>query len=342
MKSSAILDNLRSVHGAAAVSKTSVYRWVAEFEDGRTDAGHLPRSGRPRNPGAEGLGDEILDLLDVDARFTIREIADRLNVPRSTVHRCMRDMNLVKLSARWVPRLLSDDMKAQRLQTCTENLALVRRRGGWEAFSPLIVTGDETWIPYFDPPTKEDSKVWRPKGSNPPVKARRDAHSRKVMLLLFFDSSGPLTVDFLEESATVNSDRYIESLKLLKTDIRNKRRHQIQPLVLHHDNARPHTSQKTLEAINRLKFEVLPHPPYSPDLAPSDFSVFPALKSLLRGRIHASRASLEDTVRHVLLHEIPRQTFADAIDSMCKRWTKCINLRGDYVEKMSCPDESDE
>jgi histone-lysine N-methyltransferase SETMAR len=55
-------------------------------------------------------------------------------------------------------------------------------------------------------------------------------------------------------------------------------------VLLHHDNARPHTSLHTLEAITKLQWTVLPHPPYSPDLAPSDYHLFSPLKDAIRGK----------------------------------------------------------
>jgi len=53
--------------------------------------------------------------------------------------------------------------------------------------------------------------------------------------------------------------------------------------LLHHDNARPHTTAPTRDAIQRLEFSALPHPPYSPDLAPSDFHLFPKTKGTFEG-----------------------------------------------------------
>ena len=54
-------------------------------------------------------------------------------------------------------------------------------------------------------------------------------------------------------------------------------------VILHQDNAPAHTSQKTQLEIDLLEFQCLKHPPYSPDLAPMDFVVFPYIKSSLRG-----------------------------------------------------------
>lgn len=272
-----------TAHGDRAVSRITVYRWVDQFEQGRKSVSDLPRLGRPRARDSDSLSERVLDLIEVDCRLTIREIADRLNCPRSTVHRCMTDMGLVKLSARWVPRLLSADMKLQRLQTCRSSLDMVQQYGGWNVFRHLIVTGDETWIPYFEPTSKKDSMVWTVKGSDPPVKARRDAHCKKVMLTFFFDCNGPLTIEFLEPNTTINANGYVATLSRLKGDIQNKRRGVEKPHILHHDNARPHTARQTTDAISQLNFEHLPHPPYSPDLAPADFALFPQMKQLLRG-----------------------------------------------------------
>jgi len=61
-------------------------------------------------------------------------------------------------------------------------------------------------------------------------------------------------------------------------------------------NARPHTSAATRDAIQRLDFSVLPHPPYSPDLAPSDFHLFPKLKEHLKGQ----RFSCDEEVKSVV------------------------------------------
>jgi len=55
-----------------------------------------------------------------------------------------------------------------------------------------------------------------------------------------------------------------------------------------HDNARPHTARLTLETVEQLGLEVLLHPPYSPDLAPSDYHLFGPMKKMLGGQKFAS------------------------------------------------------
>ncbi|GFV08472.1 histone-lysine N-methyltransferase SETMAR [Trichonephila clavipes] len=59
-------------------------------------------------------------------------------------------------------------------------------------------------------------------------------------------------------------------------------------ILLHYDNARPHIARCILHVSQQNSVEILPHPPYSPDLTPSDFWLFPQLKKQLRGKRFAS------------------------------------------------------
>jgi histone-lysine N-methyltransferase SETMAR len=97
--------------------------------------------------------------------------------------------------------------------------------------------------------------------------------------------NGPILVRFQEKGQTVTSARYSDMLvNELKPTIRSKRRGLLSKRVLlHHDNARPHTAARTVDKLHALKFEVFEHPPYSPDLAPSDFHLFGPMKEHLRG-----------------------------------------------------------
>ncbi|GFR85931.1 histone-lysine N-methyltransferase SETMAR [Elysia marginata] len=83
-------------------------------------------------------------------------------------------------------------------------------------------------------------------------------------------------MEFLEQSQTLNSERYISPLRALK--LRFRRVWRDNDSILQHDNARPHTSRQTQDAIRQLELTTLPHPAHSPDLAPYDYYLFPQLK----------------------------------------------------------------
>ena len=67
-------------------------------------------------------------------------------------------------------------------------------------------------------------------------------------------------------------------------------------MLFHHDNAPNHQASTTQETIDRRSIEVLGHPPYSLDLAPYDFFLFPPLKKILRGRQFDDVADLQRAV----------------------------------------------
>ena len=105
------------------------------------------------------------------------------------------------------------------------------------------------------------------------------------MLTVFWDSQGPVLEHYQERGTTINSARYSEMFTdRLKPAIRSKCRGLLSKGdVLLNDNAGPHTAAHTAETLQKLKFEVMAHLPYSPDLALSDYHFFGTLKEALRG-----------------------------------------------------------
>jgi histone-lysine N-methyltransferase SETMAR len=117
------------------------------------------------------------------------------------------------------------------------------------------------------------------------------------MLTLFWDSQRPVSEHYQEKGSTNNSARYSEMpTEELKPKLRIKRRGLLSKgVVILHDNARPHTSAHTVDTLQKLRFEVLKHPPYSPDLAPSDFHLFGPLKAAFgRGRFTSDEGAIPE------------------------------------------------
>jgi transposase len=80
---------------------------------------------------------------------------------------------------------------------------------------------------------------------------------------------------------------------------------------------------------------VIPQPPYSPDLAPADFFLFPKLKSTLKGRRFDTIEEIkENSLRQ--LKAIPKQAFQDSFETWKKRWGRCISSGGELVEGDRC------
>jgi transposase len=99
--------------------------------------------------------------------------------------------------------------------------------------------------------------------------------------------------------------------------------------LLLHDNSRPHTARTTIDALETLKFEVLSHPSYSPDLAPSDLHFFPHLKRDLKG----THITSDDEVKQAVTSWIKQRTpdfFIEGMRKLVLRWEKYIERQGDY------------
>ena len=128
---------------------------------------------------------------------------------------------------------------------------------------------------------------WRHSQSpNKPHKFKQTASARKLMATVFWDRQGVLLVDFMPRNTTINADAYCATLRRLRKAIQNRRRGKLsRGIVLIHDNARPHTARLTQTLLrDEFHWDTFDHPPYSPDLAPSDFHLFLKMKEHLAGK----------------------------------------------------------
>ena len=143
----------------STVSPTLVYKRHTRFSDEK-------RAGRPLTCD-ENMKARIQDVILQDRRLTDREIAS------------LCDMN--RVCSRWVPWLLSDENKLRRMQSCS---TFSRKfRAGGERWLDRIITMDETWRHYFDPETKQESRVWKHRGSPAQKKARVSKSMGKHMFI---------------------------------------------------------------------------------------------------------------------------------------------------------------
>jgi len=140
---------------------------------------------------------------------------------------------------------------------------------------------------------------WKHPSSPVNKKFKTQASTGKVMLTIFWEVNGPILVHFQEKGQMFNSSRYSDTLvNELKPAIRSKYRGFLSKRVLLlHDNARPLTAMHTVDTQRSLKFEVLKHLPYSPDLAPSDFNLFGPMKEHLRGQKFADDNEVMEAVQ---------------------------------------------
>ena len=164
-------------------------------------------------------------------------------------------------------------------------------------------------------------------------KARQSRSNVKVMLTVFFDFNGIVHFEFLPQGETVNCVYYQGVLQRLRDKIRKKRAElwRDNSWFLHHDNAPAHSALSIRQFCAKNQMTVLPQPPYSPDLAPCDFFLFPKLKSVLKGRrfqrIDDIKANSSQTLK-----AISNEAIQDCFAKWKHRWEKCVNRGAEYFE----------
>ena len=192
---------------------------------------------------------------------------------------------------------------------------------------------NETWIHDFTPESTRASGEWRGEGESRLKRPKTQQSAGKVMASVFWDMHGILLIDFLPKGQTINSEYYIALLDRLEDAIRKKRpRIAKKKPLFQQDNAPVHKSMKTVVTLNDLRFELLPHRPYSPDLAPSDFYLFADLTKMLQG----NRFSSDDEViaaTEAYFEAKDKSFYKKGIESLEKRLNDCIAVEGDYVDE---------
>ena len=154
-----------------------------------------------------------------------------------------------------------------------------------------LATMDENWLYHYDPGTNQQSMEWRLIPPHP-KKFRVRKSAGKVLTLIFWDQDGILLIDFLPKGQTINTKYYSSLLVQLKDILKEKHHGKVIKGVLFLHSAPVHQALATQKKLAYLGFQYFDHPPYSPDLAPSDYHLLPGLKKQLKGRHFLSDAEV--------------------------------------------------
>ena len=209
------------------------------FKSGLSSVMDEPREGRPTSVVTEKNVSTVEKLVKEDRRITVKQLASESRISVGSVEKILHDhLNLNKVSARWVPRLLTADQKKERADCCKN---LLRLEANDDLFFEKIVTMDETWIYQFDPEPKKRAYAMGKKPSPPPPpppppkKTKVTQSSGKAMLSCIWDCEG------MEKGKTITGEYYSRLLKRLRSDLVRRRRGKLRNgVLLLHDNAPAH------------------------------------------------------------------------------------------------------
>ena len=252
---------LTNADGSSAPSYAQVKFWVGEFKCSRTSLEDKTRSGRPSDATDEEMCNKVRDLVYSDLRrIKVEEIANALHISHGSVSTTLHDrLGMHKLTARWVPKSLSDEQMATRASVYS---ALLKRfRSKEDDFLSRLVTVDETWVHYYEPENKAQIRQSVGPGSPKFKKFKMQPSAGKVMATVFWDAQGVIMLDFLAKKSTITVAYYANLLHQLRTVIREKRRGKLSKgILLQQDNARVHTCKIAMDAVERNGYELILYP----------------------------------------------------------------------------------
>jgi histone-lysine N-methyltransferase SETMAR len=302
-----------------AISVRQCQNWFQRFREGDFDLKDKPR------PGAVPVVNDDVLRADIESnpRQTTYDLAERYGCCQKTIWNHLHAIGKVCKLSVWVPHKLTDENRTQRTTICSGLLS----RQETDPFLERIITGDEKWVLYVN---VQRDKQWLDPNQKPLPTAKAGLHPKKVLLSVWWDISGIVYWELLEKNRTIDAELYCQQLDRLSQKIRpillNRK-----GVVLQHDNARPHTARLTREKIQRLGWEVLPHPPYSPDIAPSDYHLFRSLQNHLNGQEFPNREAVESEISKFFASKTT-DFYRKGIEDLPKRWAQVVESDGEYID----------
>ena len=159
-----------NVYGDSSPSFPTIKKWAAEFKCGRTGLKDDPRNGRPKSATTPEIIEQVHDTVLDDRQMKVHEIAETIGISKEHVGYILHEeLDMKKLCARWVPRLLTADQKCTRMKISEQCLKRFNKNN---EFVHRFITMDETWIHHYTPESKQQSKQWTEAGCSTPEKTR--------------------------------------------------------------------------------------------------------------------------------------------------------------------------
>ena len=312
--------NMNLAWGEGTASDRTVQRWFKKFREGNLSLKDEPGRGRKRS-----LENDVLKAaVEGKRESSVRQLGAVVGASSTTVIRHLAELKMVKKLPMYVPHELTVDQKKSRFDICSQ--LLLRSKN--ESFIDRIVTCDEKWCLYDN---RKRCAMWLDKNDPPKSFPKPNLHPKKTMVSVWWCRKGIIHYSFLKPGDTITAETYCREIdimyqKLLKMWPALVNRGGV---VLLQDNARPHTSATTLAKLAQLGIEVLPHPPYSPDLSPSDYHLFKSLDVFLRQQVYAKQDQVETAFRNFIESRDP-EFFRKGISCLPIRWQQCVLSNGGY------------
>jgi [histone H3]-lysine36 N-dimethyltransferase SETMAR len=314
-KASEAANKICSTMGPDVLSIRTAQLWFDRFRNGNYELDDQPRSGRP----LEVDIDQLKQLVEQDPRLTTRCLAEQLGCSHTTVEKHLADLGKRWKYGVWIPHELSSYQLQSRVDICMD-LITSHRNNQWLR---NLITGDEKWVLYVN---HTHRRQWLSSGEAGVATPRMDLHPKKVMLSVWWGVRGIVYWELLPNGCTITSDLYCQQLDRLAQKLKGKQ----DRVYFLHDNARPHVAKSTREKLLQLGWITIPHPAYSPDLAPTDYHLFRSLSNYMREKKFPDENDLKLNLENFFNNK-SLDFYERGIVSLPDRWRQVIDSDGAYI-----------
>lgn len=347
-KSTYTTNKICSVYGKDAISKRTVRKWFCRFKQGKFCLEDNERSGRPSTIDDE----QLITLLYYNSKYSLDELSLLLDIRQNTIREHLVKNGYVNVLDSWVLKNLNKSTSFERKSICE----VLFQRQQMKPFLHRLIVGGKKWI-LFDNTRKrkikkkkklKNVKIKQDGGENSDSNLRSDCKSKKALLSIWWDCKGLIYYE-LTENEQLTSERYCEQLKIIKCLLEQKRPELMQTnsepneqtnkatggssikCIYHHNNARPHIAEQTKQKLAEFDWEILPHPPSSPDMSPNDNYLFRSLQMSLNNETFAS---LEEIRKHLDTFFATKNSnfWSDGIMNLTSLWKQIIERNGAYLK----------
>ncbi|QQP39840.1 Uncharacterized protein FKW44_013681 [Caligus rogercresseyi] len=279
-----------------SISQSQIYRISALVKAGKDSSDKRSTNGRRK---------AVRVYVEADRRVTMEELAIKFETSINTIFHVLHDdLGLSIKSARWIPKMLTEDHKMKRVRCAQAFLKLNFELG--LGFLDKIVTMDETSVVISMAPEGLQSA--------PEVQAaiiKEETDGSQLLRQLTTSVTAAVFKDVM--------NMFLKKFKEKRPEMANR------DWYFHFDNAPCHTANSTKEFLAKKGIKVIDHPPYSPDLAPCRLLLLPRHEEDARGRGDRRQERPEG---------VDPDRFCEAFRKWVERWEKCIRIGGSHEEKI--------
>ena len=311
--------------GEGTVSQSKASRWYRRFGSGDFTLEDQPRSGRPSTLDSK----DVVAALEAEPSSSSRDLATALGVSsHQTILNRLNQMEFVHKRPRLDPHWLTRAQSARRVEICQQLLSNPLDDRFWKR----IITSDEKWVYLVN---HNRQKKWVQRDEQPPSVPKPNQFDKKAMICVWWNFQGLQHFELLPQGRSINAELYCQQLDRVYEKLKQKYPAMINrgKALFQQDNARPHTARLTKGKFEQMDgVEILPHPPYSPDAAPSDYGLFRSMTHFLRGRQFVNFDEVEEACLQYF-HSKPEDWYMGQIRMLADRWQKIVDNDGLYFDE---------